>query len=302
MEQESLYLAVCWTWWNLYAFYRASWDPTGDPWEWARDCCILQFGRPGAEVLADALMMTEEIATRTFHVTAFSGAKRDAYAITHRCCFTDGRHYYQIVKDPHEIAYKVNHVRGKVPAFLKKMEETRKLSQAMLERARIASVRMGSSPHAQPVLESFKHFSALVEILTHYQQALVLRYYKDESGLEDTIQAAARADCAYHAVKPWILSASIAKTIVFTKTRGWFLCYGLISKKWGMICHLRSNHAGPSTFRIPKSLIIDGKIDNASNYNRVWFCPKNHPIQVAQSTTLTITLNFVWLVENKVSM
>ncbi len=200
-RSDNLYDPLCWTWANLYAFMRACWAPDGDPWEWARDYCILRFGRGGAELLADALMMTEEVARRTFYVTAFSGAKRDAYAITHRCVFTDGRHYYQIVADPHAVAYQVNHVRGKVPQFMEQAEQTRQLSRAMVERAREASIQMRSAgiADALPVLESFEHFHSLVEILTHYQQAMVLWYYKDERSLTSHVENESRALCAFHA-------------------------------------------------------------------------------------------------------
>ncbi len=196
---KNFYEPLSWTRWNLYAWYRACWEPEGDPWEWARDRAVIEFGPEGAEPLADALMMTQEIARRTFYVNGFSSRKRDAYAITHRKCFTDGRHYYQIVKDPHGDAYRDNHVRGKVPLLLAEAEETRALSAAMITQAEAATREMRSADDAERVIESFRHFDAIVNLLTHYQQAIWLWYYKDEPDLPASAARDAREQCAFHA-------------------------------------------------------------------------------------------------------
>ena len=191
---------VCWTWWNLYAWYRATWEPTGDPWEWARDCCRIRFGREGAEELADALMMTEELARRLFEMPGWSGSKRDAYAITHRCVFTDGRHYWRVTADPHGEAYRENHVRGRVPALLAEMDATDALADSVLDSAQTAFDRMGDTAPRESVLESFEHLRAVARVLTHYQRALLLWHYKDEPDLNRRAAEEARERCKRHAL------------------------------------------------------------------------------------------------------
>ncbi len=189
---------VCWTWWNLYAWQRACWEPDGDPWEWARDWNRMTFGPAGAEELADALMMTEELAARTFYVPGYNGAKRDAYAITHRNTFTDGRHYWRVTPDPQGEAFRDNHVAGRVPLHMAQIEETRRLSGRVLEAARVATERMSDDEQARVVMESFEHFHALVPILTHYQQALLLKHYLDEPWHSVERRAELRAECVEH--------------------------------------------------------------------------------------------------------
>ena len=174
-------------------------NPGETPGEWARDYNRVEFGPGGAELLADALMMTQELAARTFYMPGFSGAKRDAYAITHRLCFTDGRHYYRVIQDPHEAGYRENHLRGQVPRLMAGAEATRELSEAMLARAQTAAAAMSSVDQARAVLDSFSHLDDLVHLLTHYQQALMLWYYKDEPGLAEPAAVEARQQCATHA-------------------------------------------------------------------------------------------------------
>ena len=196
---ENFYDELCWTRWNLYAWMRACWEPDGDPWEWARDYSVTEFGTPGAELLADVLMMTEDLAARAFYMPGWTGRKRDAYAITHRCVFTDGRHYWRVTPDPHREAYEENHVAGRVPLLRAQIQDTRALNDGVLERASAATEAMADAGQARMVLESFDHLHAVVSILTHYQEALLLWHYKDEPYLTPVAAAEMRSRCAAHA-------------------------------------------------------------------------------------------------------
>ena len=191
---------ICWTWWNIYAWMQACWEPEGDPWTWARDCNRIRFGHAGAEALADVLMMTEELASRLFEMPGWSGSKRDAYAITHRCVFTDGRHYWRVMRDPQGEAYRDNNVRGQVLLLLEQIDATDQLSEAVLEKARQAVQQLESSETVREVLERFEHFHAVAGILTHYQRALLLWHYKDEPHLTEDKAVAARNGCITHAI------------------------------------------------------------------------------------------------------
>jgi len=111
---------VLWTRANLYAIYRAAWEPTGSPREWAREWAALTFGQSASAEMADALMLSEELARRTFWVPGFSGEKGPAYAITRRNVITDGTHYIRWAKYPHLEAYRRCAIRDNIRAALKK--------------------------------------------------------------------------------------------------------------------------------------------------------------------------------------
>ncbi len=144
-------------------------------------------------------MMTEELGTRAFSMPGWTGAKRDAYAITHRCVFVDGRHYWRVTPDPHGEAYRENHVAGQVPLLLVRIEETRDLNDRVLASARLATEAMADSSDAREVIDSFAHLHAVVRILTSYQEALLLWHYKDEPRLGPVAAAAVRVRCARNA-------------------------------------------------------------------------------------------------------
>jgi len=255
---------LCWTRWNLYAWSRACWEPEGDPWEWARDYNRIEFGPGGAELLADALMMTQELAKRTFYMPGFSGAKRDAYAITHRLCFTDGRHYYRVIRDPHEAGYRENHLRGKVPLLMAQAEATRELSEAMLAKAQTAAAAMTAVEQARPVLDSFAHLDDLVHLLTHYQQALMLWYYKDEPGLPVPVADEARAQCATNARRALDLYAAYRQLWGLYKDAGMVPLLRRYLKQLG--AELPPEIEPPVTFTLPctaAALTVDGVLEDA---------------------------------------
>jgi len=174
---------VLWTRANLYAIYRAAWEPEGDPRGWARDWAALTFGRDGAKEMADVLMMSEELARRTFWVAGFSGEKGPAYAITRRNVITDGTHYIRWAKHPHLEAYRRCAMPGKFRAALKMTSGALQLRDRMLERWRAAKSKLRDTQLAAACDRDFQHFSAVVDVLIAYQRALLHWCHTQDPGL-----------------------------------------------------------------------------------------------------------------------
>ena len=187
---------VCWTWWNMYAWQRATWEPDGDPWEWARDYSTIAFGRQGARELADALMLTEELAARLFTIPGFTGGKRDAYTLTHRNVITDGRHYWRRTPDPQGEGFAEHRLGGRLTELLLSVDATERLADTLFAKARVAKAAMGDTEKARAVMASFEHLHALVPVLTHYQRAILLWHGKDAPQLTPAMREEARGRCA----------------------------------------------------------------------------------------------------------
>lgn len=183
-EGEELWTRdVLWTRANMYALFRASWEPDGDPWQWARDWAALTFGPEGSAELADALCLTEELARRTFWVHGYSGKKAHAYAITHRNVITDGTHYFRWASLPHLTAYRQNQMRGKLQEALASADGALDLRQRMMERWRAARALMRNPKMRDACDRDFEHFSALVDVLNPYQRAMLLWAHAKDEGI-----------------------------------------------------------------------------------------------------------------------
>jgi hypothetical protein len=183
-EGEELWTRdVLWTRANMYALFRASWEPNGDPWEWARDWAALTFGSEGSAELADALCLTEELARRTFWVHGYSGKKAHAYAITHRNVITDGTHYFRWASLPHLTAYRQNQMRGKLREALASLDCALDLRRRMMDRWRAARALMPHTQLREACDRDFEHFSALVDVLNPYQRAMLLWAHAKDEGI-----------------------------------------------------------------------------------------------------------------------
>ncbi len=190
---------VLWTRANMYALFRAAWEPEGDPWEWARDWAALSFGPEGAEELADALCLTEELARRTFWVHGYPGTKRGAYAITHRNCFTDGADYFRWAPMPHLGAYREAGMRGKLREALAVADEALVLRDKMMECWHKARARMAEGPMREAIDRDFEHFSALAEVLNPYESAMLLWCHTQDEGITTEERCWAAREAAEHA-------------------------------------------------------------------------------------------------------
>ena len=174
---------VLWTRANLYAIYRAAWEPTGNPREWARDWAALTFGQSASAEMADALMLSEELARRTFWVPGFSGEKGPAYAITRRNVITDGTHYIRWAKYPQLEAYRRCAMPGKYRAALKTTSGALQLRDLMLERWNAAKPNVRDAKLAAACDRDFQHFSAVVDVLIPYQRALLHWCHTKDAGV-----------------------------------------------------------------------------------------------------------------------
>jgi hypothetical protein len=190
---------VLWTRANLYALFRASWEPQGDPWEWARDWAALTFGPDGASELADALGLSEELARRTFWVHGYSGAKGHAYAITHRSVFTDGTHYFRWTAQPHLTAYRQNQMRGQLAVAVAEADDALALRDRMMARWHAARARMRNPELRAACDRDFEHFSALADVLNPYEAAMLLWAHTKDAGLSPDELCESSRECVKYA-------------------------------------------------------------------------------------------------------
>jgi hypothetical protein len=190
---------VLWTRANMYALYRAAWEPRGDAWEWARDWAALTFGPGGAEELAEALCLSEEVARRAFWVHGFTGEKGPAYAITRRNIITDGTHYIRWAKMPHLTAYRQCQMRGKVQEALSSTQEVVLLRDRMMKRWSAASEKMRDAKLRSACERDFEHLQAVVGVLSAYQRALLNWCHFQDEGISTEERCRAAHDAALYA-------------------------------------------------------------------------------------------------------
>jgi hypothetical protein len=174
---------VLWTRANLYAAFRAGWEPDGDPEAWVRDWAALTFGPDGASGLAAALMASQEIARRTFWVPGFSGEKGPAYAITRRNVITDGTHYVRWAKHPHLTAYRRCAMPQRLQRSLATLDGAERLRDRMMARWASARPRMTDRGLAAACDRDFRHFAAVVAVLVPYQRALLHWCHTQDAGI-----------------------------------------------------------------------------------------------------------------------
>jgi hypothetical protein len=190
---------VLWTRANMYALFRAAWEPKGDPREWARDWAALTFGPAGADELAEALCLSEELARRAFWVHGFSGEKGPAYAITRRNVITDGTHYMRWASIPHLAAYRKCRMRGKLREALDSAKGALSLRDRMMERWRAARPHLKDAALRDAIDRDFEHFSAVADVLAPYQVALLLWCHTQDPGISTEDLCRSARECAERA-------------------------------------------------------------------------------------------------------